>query len=280
MTYRIGFLLYPNLTQLDMTGPAQVLSRMPDAEVLFVWKTLDPVMSDCGLALMPTHSLADCPPLDMICVPGGYGCTAVMADAELLDWLRAQAATADLVTSVCTGSLILAAAGLLDGYRAACHWAWRDQLSLFGATPVAGRVVTDRNRITGGGVTAGIDFALTLVSHLIDRKTAEAIQLRLEYNPSPPFNAGSPDTAPAEVLALMNARVAPFKARRAEAVARAAARLAAESAPSGAAWFPRLGCDTRTSLLPVRGSKAVLRARARLATSLRAIPAAPESGCE
>ena len=202
MTYRIGFLLYPNLTQLDMTGPAQVLSRMPDTEVVFVWKTLVPVMSDCGLALVPTHSLADCPPLDMICVPGGYGCTAVMEDAEILDWLRARAATADLVTSVCTGSLILAAAGLLDGYNAGCHWAWRDQLALFGATPVAERVVTDRNRITGGGVTAGIDFAFRVIERLKGRDTAESIQLTLEYDPAP-IGGGTPETARPEIVAAV-----------------------------------------------------------------------------
>ncbi len=199
MTYRIGFLLYPDLTQLDMTGPAQILSRMPDAEVLFVWKDRAPVMSDCGLALVPTHTLADCPPLDMICVPGGYGCTAVMEDAEVLDWLRAQAATADLVTSVCTGSLILAAAGLLDGYKAGCHWAWRDQLSLFGAVPVAERVVNDRNRVTGGGVTAGIDFAFRVIERLKGRETAEAIQLVLEYDPAP-IAGGTPETARPETV--------------------------------------------------------------------------------
>ncbi|MDO9487744.1 MAG: DJ-1/PfpI family protein [Sphingomonadaceae bacterium] len=207
MTYRIGFLLYPDLTQLDMTGPAQVLSRMPDAEVVFVWKTLDPVMSDCGLALMPTHRLADCPPLDMVCVPGGYGCTALMADTEILDWLRERAATADLVTSVCTGSLILAAAGLLDGYRAGCHWAWRDQLALFGATPVAERVVSDRNRITGGGVTAGIDFAFAVIERLKGRDVAEAVQLTLEYDPAP-IGGGTPETARPEIVATVRRMMA------------------------------------------------------------------------
>lgn len=156
-------------------------------------------MSDCGLALVPTHSLADCPPLDMICVPGGYGCTAVMEDAESLDWLRAQAAGADLVTSVCTGSLILAAAGLLDGYQAACHWAWRDQLALFGAQPVAERVVSDRNRITGGGVTAGIDFAFRVIERLKGRDTAESIQLALEYDPAP-IGGGTPERARPEIV--------------------------------------------------------------------------------
>ena len=203
MTYRIGFLLYPDLTQLDLTGPAQVLSRMPGAEVLFVWKAIEPVMSDCGLALMPTDTLADCPPLDLVCVPGGYGCAAVMADAELLDWLRAQAAGAELVTSVCTGSLILAAAGLLTGYRAACHWAWRDQLALFGAEPVAERVVIDRNRITGGGVTAGIDFAFRVIERLKGRDVAESVQLVLEYDPAP-LGGGTPDHARPEIVTVVN----------------------------------------------------------------------------
>jgi cyclohexyl-isocyanide hydratase len=143
----------------------------------------------------------------------------------VLDFLRKQAEGAKYITSVCTGSLVLGAAGLLKGYRAATHWSAMDVLALFGATPTHTRVCVDRNRITGGGVTAGIDFALTLVSMLVNRTMAEAIQLRLEYNPAPPFNAGSPETAPAEVLALMKERIAPSQARRMEAAKRAAARL-------------------------------------------------------
>lgn len=202
MTYRIGFLLYPNLTQLDMTGPAQVLSRMSGASVHFVWKTLDPVMSDCNLALVPTETFESCPPLDMICVPGGYGCTAVMADAAALDWLRAQAEGASLVTSVCTGSLILAAAGLLEGYNAGCHWAWGDQLALFGAAFVQERTVIDRDRITAGGVTSGIDFAFRVIEHLRGRDEAEAIQLAVEYDPAP-IGGGTPATARPEILAMV-----------------------------------------------------------------------------
>ncbi|MGB8399368.1 DJ-1/PfpI family protein, partial [Bradyrhizobium sp.] len=147
-------------------------------------------------------------------------------DEEMLGFLRRQAEGAKYVTSVCTGSLVLGAAGLLRGYRATTHWSAMENLAPLGAIPTKTRVCIDRNRITGGGVTAGIDFALTLVSHLVDRRTAEAIQLRLEYNPAPPFNAGSPDTAPPEILALMNERIAPFRQRRSEAVGRAAARLA------------------------------------------------------
>jgi cyclohexyl-isocyanide hydratase len=179
------------------------------------------------LTLTPTMTFADCPQLDVICVPGGVGSDDLLNDEEVLAFLRKQAEGAKFVTSVCTGSLVLGAAGLLRGYRAATHWTAMDSLSAFGAIPTAKRVVIDRNRVTGGGVTAGIDFALTLVSKLVDEKTAQAIQLRLEYNPAPPFNAGSPETAPKEIVALINERIAPHKARRAEMVARAAAKLAA-----------------------------------------------------
>lgn len=209
--YHIGFLLWPDLTQLDMTGPAQVLSRMPEAQLHFVAKTLDPVMSDCGLALVPTKSFADCPQLDLLCVPGGAPIAPVMRDAETLDWLRTQATTAQLVTSVCTGSLILAAAGLLKGYRAGCYWASGHQLPLFGAEFVSERVVIDRNRITAGGVTAGIDFAFRIIEHLHGRDMAERVQLALEYDPQP-MAGGTPDTArPAirdAVLAAMATRLA------------------------------------------------------------------------
>ncbi len=200
MTFHIGFLMWDGLTQLDMTGPAQVLHRMPGAHIHYVWKTRDPVMSDCGLALVPTVTLADCPPLDMICVPGGLPVAAVMADTEVIAWLQQQAAGAELVTSVCTGSLILAAAGLLSGYRAGCHWAWGDQLALFGAEYVAERTVIDRNRITAGGVTSGIDFAFKVVEQKFGRDVAEAIQLSLEYDPEP-LGGGTPATARPEVLA-------------------------------------------------------------------------------
>jgi cyclohexyl-isocyanide hydratase len=161
----------------------------------------------------------------VICVPGGGGSDDLLNDEEVLDFLRKQAAGARYVTSVCTGSLVLGAAGLLKGFRAATHWSAMDHLAAFGAIPTKTRVCTDRNRITGGGVTAGIDFALTLVSMLVDRTTAEAIQLGLEYNPAPPFNSGSPDTASPETLARVKERITPSQARRQEAVARAAARL-------------------------------------------------------
>jgi len=223
---QIGLLIFPKVTQLDFTGPLQVFSSVPGANVHLIWKRIEPVTSDSVMVLTPTISFADCPQLDVVCVPGGAGSDDLLNDGEVLDFLRKQAAGARYVTSVCTGALVLGAAGLLKGYRAATHWSAMDNLTSFGAIPTRTRVCTDRNRITGGGVTAGIDFALTLVSMLVDRPTAEAIQLRLEYDPVPPFNSGSPDTASPETLARLNERIAPFKARRQEAVARASARLA------------------------------------------------------
>ena len=221
--FRIGFLLYPNVTQLDMTGPAQVLHRMPGAQVFYVWKTIEPIMSDCELALMPTVTMADCPQLDMVCVPGGYGCTAMMADAEVLDWLRKQAAGAKLMTSVCTGSLVLAAAGLLKGYKAGCHWAWGEHLALFGAEYVAERTVIDRDRITAGGVTSGIDFAFRVIEQLCGRDVAESIQLVIEYDPQP-LGGGTPASARPEILAAVNAMLGKRMAGRAEEIAAVAAR--------------------------------------------------------
>lgn len=223
---QIGLVIFPRVTQLDLTGPVQVFSGVPGAKVHLIWKRIEPVASDSVLTLTPTVTFADCPQLDVICVPGGAGTDDMVNDEEMLDFLRRQARGAKYVTSVCTGSLVLGAAGLLQGYRATTHWTAMDLLAPFGATPMKTRVCVDRNRITGGGVTAGIDFALTLMSIMVDRKTAEMIQLRLEYNPAPPFNAGSPDTAPPEILALMKERIAPFRERRHEANARAAARLA------------------------------------------------------
>jgi cyclohexyl-isocyanide hydratase len=224
---QIGLLLFPKLTQLDLTGPLQVFSSLPGAKVHLIWKRIEPVPSDSVLMLLPTVTFADCPQLDVICVPGGIGTDDLVNDQETLDFLRVQAAGAKYITSVCTGSLVLGAAGLLEGYRAATHWAAMDYLPLFGATPTKTRVCVDRNRITGGGVTAGIDFALTLVSILADRQMAQAIQLRLEYDPAPPFNAGSPDTAPPEVLALLQERIAKSRQGRDESIKRAAARLTA-----------------------------------------------------
>ncbi len=224
---QIGFVLFPKLTQLDLTGPLQVFARVPGAVVHLLWKRIEPVTTNSVLTLLPTTTFADCPQLDVICVPGGAGVDDIVNDEDVLDFLRRQAEGARYVTSVCTGSLALGAAGLLDGYRATTHWAARDCLAAFGATLSTERVCVDRNRVTGGGVTAGIDFALSLVSILVDRPTAEAVQLMIEYNPAPPFNSGAPETASPAVLALTQERMAPFQQRRRDAVARAAQRLKA-----------------------------------------------------
>ncbi len=205
---RIAFLLFPDVTQLDLTGPAQVLSRLGNATLDLVWKTRDPVMTDAGFAIQPTVTFADVPRADILCVPGGFGVNGVIADDEAMAWVQSIGATATWVTSVCTGSLILGAAGLIEGYRAGCHWAQRDMLPLFGAIPVADRVVVDRNRVTGGGVTAGIDFALTLTALLRGEAHAKAVQLSLEYDPQPPFDAGSPERAGDELVAVYRQRVA------------------------------------------------------------------------
>ncbi|HLX17936.1 MAG TPA: DJ-1/PfpI family protein [Bradyrhizobium sp.] len=223
---QIGILIFPKVTQLDFTGPLQVFSSLPGAVVHLIWKRIEPVASDSVMTLTPTTTFADCPQLDVICVPGGTGTDDMVNDEEMLGFLRRQAEGAKYITSVCTGSLVLGAAGLLRGYRATTHWAATEFLGPYGAIPVKTRVCVDRNRVTGGGVTAGIDFALTLVSILIDQPTAEAIQLRLEYNPAPPFNSGSPDTAPPEILARLQTRIAAGHDYRSAANRRAAARLA------------------------------------------------------
>ncbi|HEU0066555.1 MAG TPA: DJ-1/PfpI family protein [Sphingomonas sp.] len=204
----LAFLLFPDVTQLDLTGPVQVLSRLGDAKIDLVWKTRDPVMTDAGFAILPTATFADVSRADILCVPGGFGVNGVIADDEAMAWVQQVGGSATWATSVCTGSLILGAAGLLRGYRAGCHWAQRDMLPLFGAEPVAERVVIDRNRITGGGVTAGIDFALTLMAHLRGEAHARAVQLALEYDPAPPFDSGSPERAGDALVATYARRIA------------------------------------------------------------------------
>ncbi|WP_416666579.1 DJ-1/PfpI family protein [Egbenema bharatensis] len=197
---QIGFLIYPDAVQLDVMGAYQVFAFPPDTEVHLVGKTLSPIISNEGLTLVPTTTLSDCPPVDVICVPGGgIGQVEVMRDQEILNFLQQQSQTARYVTSVCTGSLILAAAGLLQGYKATCHWAFRDQLAMLGVEVVAQRVVIDRDRVTGAGVTSGIDFGLTLLKLLCGEEVAQMTQLMLEYCPEPPFNAGTPETADTEV---------------------------------------------------------------------------------
>jgi cyclohexyl-isocyanide hydratase len=222
---RIGLVLFPRMTQLDLTGPFEIFSKLPGAEVLLLWKSLEPVEAETGLRMLPHATLRDCPPLDVLCVPGGPGVSALMEDAEVLDWLRGQAQSARYVTSVCTGSLVLGAAGLLRGRRATSHWASRDLLAAFGAIPTPGRVVRDGNLFTGGGVTAGIDFALTVVAEMAGLKAAQEIQLQVEYAPEPPFGAGTPETAPPDVVAAVRARGLPMRQAREALVRRVRARL-------------------------------------------------------
>ncbi|MGX7742602.1 DJ-1/PfpI family protein [Rhodopseudomonas parapalustris] len=231
-TTTIGLLLFPKLTQLDLTGPLQVFSRLPDTKVHLVAKTMAPVTSDTALMLPPTIDFAGCPQLDVICVPGGSGTDDLVSDEETLGFLRRQAEHARYVTSVCTGALVLGAAGLLRGYRATTHWSAIEDLAAFGAIPDRSRVCIDRNRISGGGVTAGIDFALTLAEILADRSTAQAIQLMLEYNPAPPFDAGSPDTAPEEVVSMLKQRMQGARRTRVDAIKRASDRLARDFGPA------------------------------------------------
>jgi cyclohexyl-isocyanide hydratase len=221
----IGILIFPKVTQLDATGPAQMLARVPGARIHMVWKTRDPVPTDAGFSIVPNATFADCPQLDLVCVPGGTGQIELMTDQETLDFLRRQAAGARYVTSVCTGSLVLGAAGLLVGYKSACHWAWRDMLTAFGAIPVAERVVRDRNRISGGGVTAGIDFGLAVAAELAGEEVAKSIQLGFEYDPQPPFDCGSPEKAGPERVARMRQQLSGLLDVRRQANDAAAAKL-------------------------------------------------------
>ena len=225
MPFWIGLLLFPEITQLDMTGPYEVFIKFPDAKVHLVWKTRAPVTAGGGMQLVPTTTFADCPQLDLICVPGGAGMNPLLNDAETLDFIRAQAKGARYVTSVCTGALVLGAAGLLKGKRAATHWMSREMLAAFGATPVAERVVIDGNVITGGGVTAGIDFALRVAAEAFGPELAQAIQLGIEYDPHPPFDSGSPASADPALVAKVRAAAAQRQSERQTAVDRAAARL-------------------------------------------------------
>ena len=195
----VGMVLFPGLTQLDLTGAYEVLARMPDTRVHLVASSLDPVRTEWGLTILPDATFGDAPPLDVLCVPGGWGVNAYLDDEDLLYFLRARGERACYVTSVCSGALLLGAAGLLRGYRATTHWLSLDLLTLLGAEPVRQRVVRDRNRITGAGVTAGIDFGLALAAELFGPAAAQRIQLAIEYTPAPPFDSGSPDTAPDDI---------------------------------------------------------------------------------
>ena len=225
MRTQIGLILFPNLTQLDLTGPYEVFTKFPNARVHLLWKTLDPVRAGGGMQLLPTTTFAESPQLDLVCVPGGAGMNALLDDEETLDFVRRQASGARYVTSVCTGSLVLGAAGLLKGRRATTHWMSLPMLAAFGCEPVGERVVVDGNVITGGGVTAGIDFALTVAGEWFGADTARKIQLGIEYDPHPPYDAGAPERADAPLVAAVREAAAARQGEREDAVKRAAARL-------------------------------------------------------
>ena len=205
-TFDVGFVIFPNLTQLDFTGPLQVLNRLPGSRTHIAAKSLDPVPSDCGLSLLPTTTFRDCCQLDLICVPGGFGVAEVIGDRETIDFVRRQAGAAKYVTSVCTGAFVLGAAGLLEGRRATTHWAYTDLLPMVGAIHERARVVKDGSIITAGGVTSGIDFGLSIAAELAGEAVAQAIQLGIEYDPAPPFDAGHPDRAPEAVKLGLSGR--------------------------------------------------------------------------
>ena len=210
----IGMLIFDDMTQLDFTGPYEVFSKMPGCEVKIIAKTLQPVVAKGGLKFVPDFTIDDVPALDLIFIPGGHGVSALMKDRSVLEFIRAQAQHAKYVTSVCTGSLVLGAAGLLKGYRATTHWTSIDLLPHFGAIAARDRVVVDRNRITGGGVTAGIDFALAIAAEVVGEDAAKTIQLVIEYNPAPPFNCGHPDTADVKILEALTQKLVPLQATR------------------------------------------------------------------
>lgn len=210
---KIGFFVFDGMTQLDFTGPLQVLGRAPGAEVSIIARTMDKVTTDGALTLLPTHDLTNAPDLDLVCVPGGFGIVDIASDTAAIDFIRRQGEQADYVTSVCTGALILGAAGLLQGKKATTHWAYHDLLPLFGAAPVKQRVVRDGNLFTGGGVTAGIDFALTILGEIAGEDHARTVQLGLEYDPHPPWNSGHPDNADPATLAAARKRYAPAVAK-------------------------------------------------------------------
>ena len=213
--FNVGFVIFPDLTQLDFTGPFEVLSRLGTPPSLsapsafahsrthVVAKSMQPVLSDRGLGIMPTCVFESCPQLDVICVPGGPGVVGAIADDETVDFVRKQSARAQYVTSVCMGAFLLGAAGLLKGRRATTHWAYVDLLPLTGATHEKGRIVRDGNLFTAGGVTSGIDFAFRMVAELAGPEVAQAIQLGIEYDPAPPFDGGHPDKATEAAVALM-----------------------------------------------------------------------------
>jgi cyclohexyl-isocyanide hydratase len=214
MTLRFGLLAFPNVQQLDLTGPYEVFASAPGSEVHILWKDLSPLTSATGLKIQPTTRFADCPALDVLCVPGGAGVNALLEDDETLAFVREKAAEVRFVTSVCTGALVLGAAGLLKGKRATTHWYAQDFLSRLGAVPTEGRIVRDGKVITAGGVTAGIDFGLEVLAALAGEDEAKIVQLSLEYAPAPPFRSGTPSEASTEVLAEAKKRLGGSRAVR------------------------------------------------------------------
>jgi cyclohexyl-isocyanide hydratase len=219
----IGMLIFRDMTQLDFTGPYEVFVQIPGCEIKVIATSLQPVAAKGGLRFIPDTTTGDAPQLDLIFVPGGPGVGALMQDREVLEFLRHQAERARYVTSVCTGALVLGAAGLLKGYRATTHWLSLELLPIFGATPAPDRVVIDRNRITGGGVTSGIDFALVIAGEIAGADTAKEIQLLIEYNPAPPFACGHPATADAAIVDKVRRTRSAIQTARLEQAKRAAA---------------------------------------------------------
>ncbi|MDL2402575.1 DJ-1/PfpI family protein [Rhizobium mayense] len=220
MTIRFGLLVFPGIQQLDLTAPYEIFASTEGAEVHLVWKDTQPIISATKLALQPTVTFDDCPQLDVICVPGGGGINALLEDEIVLSFIRSRAARARFITSVCTGSLVLGAAGLLKGKKATTHWNAHDFLASFGAIPTAGRIVQDGNLITAGGVTAGVDFGLAVVAALLGQEEAETVQLSLEYAPAPPFHSGTPEEATADVLARTKRHLAGSRMAREAIIAR------------------------------------------------------------
>lgn len=218
--FRIVFILYPRLTQLDFTGPYEVLARVPNTEVIIASKDGGALRTEMGLTFADLAKLTDVASADMIMIPGGPGQTEAMQDAGFMAEVKRLGADAKYITSVCTGSLILAAAGLLSGKRAGSHWAYRELLGAFGAIPDDARVVRDGNAITGGGVTAGIDIALTIAAELAGDDVAKMIQLAIEYAPAPPFNSGRPETAEEKTVAAVKQLFSGFAQQRREAIER------------------------------------------------------------
>jgi transcriptional regulator GlxA family with amidase domain len=223
--FPIVFALYPRITQLDFTGPYEVFSRLPGARSILASTTGDTVEADGGITFSQVVRLATIDRCALLCVPGGFGTIDAMEDAEYLAQIRRLAARAQYVTSVCTGSLLLGAAGLLRGKRAACHWAWRDMLPIFGAIPDSSRVVREGSLITGGGVTAGIDMALTVVGEIAGTGFAEMVQLGIEYAPAPPFDCGRPESARPEIASVVRERLTATREVREAAARRAASRI-------------------------------------------------------